>query len=157
MNTTTGTRFMQSYVSCVYNCSVPSLTSDHLTFTEKSIPITNEFTQYKKKLPPNSTSTTAAKKKPGLNSKEPKQTSTTMSSSLLYKQYMAPISPTSYPHLTILLLSIGVFLTAWFFVYEVTSTKFTRSLKKELSISFVAAIFTGCGLLFLLLWVGIYV
>lgn len=76
---------------------------------------------------------------------------------LSYKRYVSPISPTVYPHLTLLLLSIGVFFTAWFFVYEVTGTKYTRNLKKEMIISFVAALFTGFGLLFLLLWVGIYV
>merc|ERR1712013_557796 len=51
----------------------------------------------------------------------------------------------------------GLFFTAWFFVYEVTSTKFTRELTKELVISGVASLFMGFGTLFLLLWVGIYV
>jgi hypothetical protein len=46
---------------------------------------------------------------------------------------------------------------AWFFVYEVTSNKFTRDLKKELLVSLVAACFMGFGCLFLMLWVGIYV
>jgi hypothetical protein len=55
------------------------------------------------------------------------------------------------------LLGIGLFFTAWFFVYEVTSTKFTRELKKEVMISAVASIFMGFGTLFLLLWVGIFV
>jgi hypothetical protein len=41
--------------------------------------------------------------------------------------------------------------------YEVTSTKFTRDLYKELSVSFVASVFMGFGVLFLLLWVGIFV
>lgn len=41
--------------------------------------------------------------------------------------------------------------------YEVTSTKFTRDLFKELVISLVAAVFLGFGILFLLLWVGVYV
>lgn len=43
------------------------------------------------------------------------------------------------------------------FSYEVTSTKFARDLKKELVVSFVASIFMGFGVLFLLLWVGIFV
>nr|AQS22591.1 transmembrane protein 258 [Pseudodiaptomus poplesia] len=54
-------------------------------------------------------------------------------------------------------LGIGLFFTVWFFVYEVTSSKFTRELKKELGISAVASVFMGTGTLFLLLWVGIYV
>ena len=44
-----------------------------------------------------------------------------------------------------------------FFVYEVTSTKFTRELVKEILISLVASVFMGLGTMFLLLWVGIYV
>lgn len=41
--------------------------------------------------------------------------------------------------------------------YEVTSTKFSRNLFKELLISLWSALFLGFGVLFLLLWVGIYV
>lgn len=41
--------------------------------------------------------------------------------------------------------------------YEVTSTKYTRDIYKELLISLVASLFMGYGVLFLLLWVGIYV
>ena len=59
--------------------------------------------------------------------------------------------------LTLVLLGIGLFFTAWFFVYEVTSTKFTREMPKELLISVVASIFMGLGSHFLILWVGIYV
>jgi len=41
--------------------------------------------------------------------------------------------------------------------YEVTSTKFTRDIFKELLVALVASVFMGFGVLFLLLWVGIYV
>jgi len=41
--------------------------------------------------------------------------------------------------------------------FQVTSTKFTREIMKELVISAVASLFMGFGTLFLLLWVGIYV
>lgn len=74
----------------------------------------------------------------------------------MYK-YVSPVNPAVYPHLTLVLMGIGLFFMAWFFVYEVTSTKFTRDLFKELVISLVAAVFLGFGILFLLLWVGIYV
>ena len=43
------------------------------------------------------------------------------------------------------------------FRYEVTSTKFSRNLMKELLISLWSAVFLGFGVLFLMLWVGIYV
>lgn len=72
-------------------------------------------------------------------------------------RYASPVNPAVFPHLTLVLLGIGVFFTAWFFVYEVTSTKQTRSLKKELLVALVASIFSGFGILFLLLSVGIYV
>lgn len=72
-------------------------------------------------------------------------------------RYVSPINPAVFPHLTIILLGIGIFFTAWFFVYEVTSTKYTRDIFKELLVSLVASIFSGFGILFLLLWVGIYV
>ncbi|XP_026330531.1 transmembrane protein 258 [Hyposmocoma kahamanoa] len=72
-------------------------------------------------------------------------------------RYASPINPAIFPHLTMLLLGIGIFFTAWFFVYEVTSTKVSRDLFKELLLSLVAALFSGFGILFLLLWVGIYV
>ena len=41
--------------------------------------------------------------------------------------------------------------------YEATSTKFKRDIFKELLVSLVASVFMGFGVLFLLLWVGIYV
>ncbi|XP_013192924.1 transmembrane protein 258 [Amyelois transitella] len=72
-------------------------------------------------------------------------------------RYASPINPAIFPHLTLLLLGSGIFFTAWFFVYEVTSTKMSRDLFKELLLSLVAALFSGFGILFLLLWVGIYV
>ena len=72
-------------------------------------------------------------------------------------RYVSPVNPAVFPHLTLVLLGIWIFFTAWFFVYEVTSTKHTRDLKKELLVSLVASIFSGFGILFLLLSVGIYV
>ncbi|ETE70290.1 Transmembrane protein, partial [Ophiophagus hannah] len=72
-------------------------------------------------------------------------------------RYTSPVTPSVFPHLTVVLLAIGMFFTAWFFVYEVTSTKYTRDIYKELLISLVASLFMGFGVLFLLLWVGIYV
>ncbi|KYN27302.1 Protein NEF1 [Trachymyrmex cornetzi] len=72
-------------------------------------------------------------------------------------RYVSPVNPAVFPLLAVVLLGIGVFFTAWFFVYEVTSTKFTRDICKEALISLVAALFSSFGVLFLLLWVGIYV
>ncbi|XP_041452682.1 transmembrane protein 258 [Lytechinus variegatus] len=72
-------------------------------------------------------------------------------------RYVSPVNPAVYPHLTLILLAIGIFFMAWFLVYEVTATKYTRDLYKELLVALVASLFMGFGVLFLLLWVGIYV
>ncbi|KRX81310.1 Serine incorporator 1, partial [Trichinella sp. T6] len=67
-------------------------------------------------------------------------------------RYVAPINPAVYPPLAVTLLSIGLFFAAWFMVYEVTSSKFTRNLLKEILLALVASAFMGVGVLFLLLW-----
>ncbi|XP_041601626.1 transmembrane protein 258-like [Vulpes lagopus] len=72
-------------------------------------------------------------------------------------RYTSPVNPEVFPHLTVMLLATGVFFTTWVFVYEITSTKYTRDIYKELLISLVATLFMGFGVLFLLLWVSIYV
>ena len=71
-------------------------------------------------------------------------------------RYTSPVNPAVFPHLTVV-HTIGMFFTAWFFVYEVTSTKYTRDIYKEFLISLVASLFMGFGVLFLLLWVSIYI
>merc|ERR1739844_681115 len=58
-------------------------------------------------------------------------------------RYISPVNPNIYPHLTLILLGIGIFFTAWFFVYEVTSTKYSRDIYKELLVALFAAIFMG--------------
>ncbi|EFB14128.1 hypothetical protein PANDA_005548, partial [Ailuropoda melanoleuca] len=64
-----------------------------------------------------------------------------------------------FPHLTVVLLALGMFSTTWFFIYEVTSTfmKYTWDTHKELLSSLVSLLFTGFGVFFLLLWVDIYI
>lgn len=82
-------------------------------------------------------------------------------------RYTSPINPSAFPLLSTVLLTIGTFFTAWFFVFEVSRpNKSTAAEKgkpkesiifKELLISLFASIFLGFGILFLLLSVGIYV
>ena len=72
-------------------------------------------------------------------------------------RYASPVNPAIYPHLALALLLIGLFVTAWFFVYEVTATKVERAISKEILISFAASIFIGLGRLFLILSVGVFV
>lgn len=45
-------------------------------------------------------------------------------------KYASPVSPAIYPHLSLVLMTIGLFFTGWFFVYEVAATKYTRQLYK---------------------------
>jgi hypothetical protein len=54
-------------------------------------------------------------------------------------RFASPVNPAIYPHLALVLLGIGLFFTAWFFVYEVTSTKFTREIVKEILVNFFIA------------------
>ncbi|KAG4065255.1 hypothetical protein HA402_012697 [Bradysia odoriphaga] len=75
-------------------------------------------------------------------------------------RYMSPINPTVFPYLTTVLLAIGTFFTAWFFVFEVSRPKKGGKesvIFKELLLSLFAALFLGFGVLFLLLSIGIYV
>ncbi|VDM31537.1 unnamed protein product [Hydatigera taeniaeformis] len=72
-------------------------------------------------------------------------------------RFISPLNPATYSTLGVLLTAVGVFFMAWFFVYEITGTKYVRELFKEVLIAVVASIFMGAGLLFVALWVGIYV
>ncbi|KAK9834523.1 hypothetical protein WJX74_003611 [Apatococcus lobatus] len=80
-----------------------------------------------------------------------------MSKALGLQPLDSPIAEGWYPTLAVLLILAGLGSTASFFVYEVTTTKFSRNLRRELSLSIVASLFLGFGLLFLLLWTGVYV
>ncbi|XP_040479657.1 transmembrane protein 258-like [Ursus americanus] len=66
-------------------------------------------------------------------------------------RYTSPVNPAVIPRLTMVLLAIGMFFTPWFFIYEVTSTKYTRDIYEELLISLVALLLMDFGVLFLLL------
>ncbi|ELK03310.1 transmembrane protein 258-like [Pteropus medius] len=66
-------------------------------------------------------------------------------------RYTSPVSQAVFPHLTVVLLAIDMFFTTWFFIYEVTSTKYSWDIYKELLISLMASLFMGYGVLFLLL------
>ncbi|CAJ0918205.1 unnamed protein product [Ranitomeya imitator] len=38
-------------------------------------------------------------------------------------RYTSPVNPAVFPHLTVVLLAIGMFFTAWFFVYPFTADR----------------------------------
>ncbi|BBN17128.1 transmembrane protein 258 [Marchantia polymorpha subsp. ruderalis] len=69
----------------------------------------------------------------------------------------SPVSESFYPILAVFLLTVGLVSTASFFIYEVTTSKFNRSLGREIATGGLASLFLGFGSLFLLLWTGVYV
>ncbi|XP_017462452.1 PREDICTED: transmembrane protein 258 homolog [Rhagoletis zephyria] len=75
------------------------------------------------------------------------------------QRYVSPVNPAVFPHLATVLLTIGTFFTAWFFVFVVSRPRSSKesTLFKELSISLCASIFLGFGVVFLMLSVGIYI
>ncbi|XP_035837278.1 transmembrane protein 258-like [Helianthus annuus] len=68
-----------------------------------------------------------------------------------------PVLDVWYPSLAVLMLAVGLVITASFFIYEATSSRKNRSLAKELVIGAVTFVFLGFGSLFLLLSSGVYV
>lgn len=73
------------------------------------------------------------------------------------KRISSPVPEAWYPTLAVLMLSVGLILTASFFIYEATSSRRNRNLAKEVSTGAVASVFLGFGSLFLLLASGVYV
>ncbi|CAF2132045.1 hypothetical protein HID58_012905 [Brassica napus] len=69
----------------------------------------------------------------------------------------SPIPVAMYPTLSVVTLAIGLVITAFFYIYEATSSRKNRSLGKELATAAVASVFLGFGSLFLLLASGVYV
>nr|VDC74285.1 unnamed protein product [Brassica rapa] len=69
----------------------------------------------------------------------------------------SPIAVAMYPTLSVFTLAIGLVITAFFFIYEATSSRKNRSLGIELATAALASVFLGFGSLFLLLASGVYV
>ena len=62
-----------------------------------------------------------------------------------------------YPRLATLLLTAGAVSTASFFLYQVTTTRYSRKISQEMVLGGAASVTLGLGTLFLLLWCGVYV
>ncbi|KAI0491947.1 hypothetical protein KFK09_026210 [Dendrobium nobile] len=73
------------------------------------------------------------------------------------KAVTSPVPVAWYPSLSVLMLAIGLMLTASFFIYEATTSRRNRSLSKEIATGALASVFLGFGSLFLLLATGVYV
>ncbi|KAH7447733.1 hypothetical protein KP509_01G119000 [Ceratopteris richardii] len=59
-----------------------------------------------------------------------------------------PIFESLYPFLPISLLTFGLLIAAYLFIYEVTASKLSKSLLHELLTSSVASLFWGVWILF---------
>ncbi len=68
-----------------------------------------------------------------------------------------PVPVLLYPPLATGLLALGLGATGAFFLYEVSKTRYSKSLAQELFLGLTAAVLLGLGTLFLLLWTGVYV
>ncbi|KAG2606694.1 hypothetical protein PVAP13_4NG211853 [Panicum virgatum] len=73
------------------------------------------------------------------------------------KAISSPVPVEWYPTLAVVMVSVGLMLTASFFIYEATSSRRSRSLAKEITTAAVASVFLGFGSLFVLLASGVYV
>lgn len=71
--------------------------------------------------------------------------------------YLSPVHPRHFGRLSLTLMVIGFILFSWFIVYEVNVAKKNRSLLKEVVVSAAASCFLGFGLIFMIMWGGIFV
>ncbi|MEW5316315.1 MAG: hypothetical protein WDW38_007694 [Sanguina aurantia] len=72
-------------------------------------------------------------------------------------QISSPVPVGMYPLLATLLLTSGLLTTGGFFLYQVTKTRQNRSLGSEVMLACLASVLLGLGMLFMLLWSGVYV
>ncbi|TVU33119.1 hypothetical protein EJB05_24904 [Eragrostis curvula] len=69
----------------------------------------------------------------------------------------SPVPVAWYPTLAVAMVAIGLIFTAFFFIYEATSSRRSRSFAKEITTAAIASVFLGFGSLFVLLASGVYV
>lgn len=69
----------------------------------------------------------------------------------------SPVAMELYPLLATVLLTAGIASTAAFFLYQVTTTRYSRKIVHEALLGGTSSVALGLGSLFLLLWVGVYV
>ncbi len=74
--------------------------------------------------------------------------------------YYPPVRLSQFVYLWISLIFIGILFLGWFFVSELAAQKNrgkTRQLIKEITLATVASVSLGFGVLFLMLWSGVWV
>ncbi|CDW85020.1 UNKNOWN [Stylonychia lemnae] len=70
--------------------------------------------------------------------------------------YQSPISPKHFGRLAFNFLFVAFIIMSWFTIYLVNKQKEQRSLVKELLAAVASSAFAGFGLIFLVMWTGIY-
>ncbi|KAI8804657.1 NEF1-like protein [Cladochytrium replicatum] len=70
--------------------------------------------------------------------------------------FAPPVAFAAFVPMAISLLTVGFILGSALLIYEVTATKYNRSTLRELLFVVPASLFTGFGVIFLFLAVGIY-
>ncbi|KAF4670782.1 hypothetical protein FOZ61_008798 [Perkinsus olseni] len=71
--------------------------------------------------------------------------------------YSPPVNPEEFVRLAVGLLTVGLAFTCWLMMYNVTRTKFERSLTKELIVAALASGTLGTGAFFAMLAADLYV
>eukprot|EP00892_Ulva_mutabilis_P002332 jgi/Ulvmu1/1209/UM109_0007.1 len=67
------------------------------------------------------------------------------------------ISPSLHLPLATVFVLLGIAMSAYLCVYETAHSKFGKSLAVEGAVALMASVMLGCGTLFVLLQVGVYV
>jgi len=66
------------------------------------------------------------------------------------------VSPTFFVILWVTLCAAGLVAMGTFFVYELSTPKSKRDLFKEITLAAIASVLLGFGVLFLVLWAGVW-
>jgi len=67
------------------------------------------------------------------------------------------VAPALFPFLWVVLLAAGIAAMGAFFVYELSVTKAKRDITKELTLAVSSSFLLGFGVLYLMLWAGVWV
>jgi len=73
------------------------------------------------------------------------------------KPYLPPVQPRLFSMYWIILLSIGITFALAYFVYNMSVSRSKRSIIVEILLATISSISCGVGMLYLLLWAGVWV
>ena len=67
------------------------------------------------------------------------------------------VSPSQFLVVWLVLLSLGVVMVGWFFIYEVSVPTKRRAIMMEVALATASSAFLSFGTIFLMLWSGVWV